>query len=44
MLEKGVPTKATGNKAVREQYQKIKLRWKDLVCNSLCRSLKQYDL
>lgn len=31
-------------KAVRGQHQKIKLRWKDLVFRSLCRSFKQYDL
>lgn len=39
-LEKGVSTEVTGNKAVRE-HQKIKFRLKDLVFNSLCRSLKQ---
>lgn len=42
ILEKGVSTKATGNKAVRG-HLKMKLTWKDLVFNSRCRSLKQYD-
>lgn len=43
IMEKGVSTKATANKAVRG-HQKIKFRWKDLILNSLRRSLKQYNL